>query len=189
VWREFEQVVEVDFAGRVDFGFSAGIDNDFFDAVEGFQSFVDDGLESDGLAAAIADVSGDDNFRLRVGDAVAQRGVSESGVTDGGDGADAGAGQHRDCAFNGERHVDDDAVALDYAQRLQAVGEAADLAVELAVGDDALGAVLAEPDEGGAIGALGVGVAIERVDGDVGLRAGKPFVMDAVPLENSAPRL
>ena len=175
--------------GARDFGFGARVDDYFFDAVERFESFVDDGFQGDGFAAAVADVAGDHDFRLRIGDAVAERGVSESGIDDGMNRADAGAGQHGHGAFDGERHVDDDAVTLDDAQRLQAVGEAADHAVELAVGDDALGAVFAEPDEGGAIAALGVGVAVERVDGDVGLRAGEPFVMDAIPLEHLAPRL
>ena len=188
-WRELEQVVEIDFARGGDFGFGARIDDDFLDEVERFQSFVDDGLEGDGFAAAEADVAGDDDFRLRVGDAVAKRGVSQAGVDDGMNCADAGAGQHGHCAFDGERHVDDDAVALDHSQGLQAIGEAADLAVELAVGDDALGAVLAQPDEGGAIAAVGVGVTVERIDGDVGLRAGEPLMMDAVPVENLGPRL
>ena len=88
-----------------------------------------------------------------------------------------------------QRHVDDNAVALLHAQRLQAIGEAADIAIQLAIGDDALGAVFAQPDEGGAVGVLRVGVAIERVNGDVGARAGKPLVMDPVPLENLVPWL
>ena len=115
--------------------------------------------------------------------------MSESGVDDGVNRADTRASQHGHGAFDGERHVDDDAIALYHPQRFQTVGEAADQAIELAVGDDALGAVFAEPDESGAVAALGVGMTVERVDGDVGLRAGEPLVMDAIPLENLAPRM
>jgi hypothetical protein len=189
VRREFEEVVEIDFARGSDLSFTARKHDYFFDAVERFDGFVNDGFQRDGLAAAVADVTGDHNFRLGVGDTVAERGVAESGVDDGMNRSDAGAGQHRHSAFNRERHVDDDAVALDYSQRFQTVGEAADLAIKLAIGDGAFGAVLAEPDEGGAIAALGVGVAVKSVNGDVGFCAGEPLVMDAVPFENLAPRL
>src|ERR1039458_9183408 len=186
---EFEQVVEIDFARGADFGFGARVHDYFFDEVEGFDGFVDNGFQSNGFAAAVADVAGDHNFRLSVSDAVAERGVSESGVNDGMNCSNARARQHGHGTLDGKRHVDDDAIAFYYPQRLEAVGEAADHAIELAVGDDALGAVFAEPDESGAVAALGVGVTIERVDGDVGLRAGEPLVMDAIPFENLFPRL
>ncbi len=150
---KFEQVVEVDFARGGDLGFRARVHNYFLNEVERFQGLVDDDFEDDGLAATVADVAGDHDLGLSVGDAVAQRGVAESGIDDGMDGADAGAGQHGYGAFDGQRHVDDDAVSLDHSQGSQSVGEAADHAVKLAVGDDALGAVFCQPDERGAIAA------------------------------------
>ena len=79
--RKFEEIVEIDFTRAGDFGFCARVDDDFFDEVDAVEGFVDDGLESDGLAAPVAHVSGDNNFGLRVGDAIAKRCVSESGVT------------------------------------------------------------------------------------------------------------
>jgi hypothetical protein len=104
------------FARGGDFGFGARIDDYFLDGIERFQSFVDNGFERDGFAAAEADVAGDDNFGLSIGDTVAERGVSQAGVDDGMDCSDAGAGQPGHCTFDGERHVDDDAVALDHSQ-------------------------------------------------------------------------
>ncbi len=50
-------------------------------------------------------------------------------------------------------------------------------------------AIFAQPDEGGAIGVLRVGVTVERVHGDVGARAGEPLVVNAIPLENFVPGL
>src|SRR5579864_6749171 len=103
--------------------------------------------------------------------------------------ADAGAGQHGDSAFDGEGHVDNDAITFHDSQRFQSIREAADHAVELAVGNNAFSAVFAEPDEGSAIAARRVGMTIEGVDGDVGLRTGEPFMADTIPLENLAPGL
>jgi hypothetical protein len=61
--------------------------------------------------------------------------------------------------------------------------------VELAVGDDALGAIFAEPDVGGAVAAIGVCVAVECIDGDVCLGTEEPLVVDTVPDEDSSPGL
>ena len=59
--------------------------------------------------------------------------------------------------------------------------------MKLAVGDGSLAAIFAEPDEGGAIAAVGFSMAVERVDGDVGPGAGEPLVMYSVPLQHTIP--
>ena len=118
-----------------------------------------------------------------------KRGVAQPGIDDRMNRADAGAGQHGHRAFDRQRHVDDDAIALHHSERFQAIGEAADHAVQLAIGDDAFAAILAKPDESGAIAALGVRMAIQRIHRDVGLRTGEPLMMDAIPLEDAIPFL
>jgi hypothetical protein len=69
-------------------------------------------------------------------------------------------------------------------QGLEAVGKAADQRVELTVGDDALRTIFAEPDVGDAVTALRVGMAVERVERDIGLSPDKPLVVNAVPTED-----
>src|SRR5579863_5546889 len=125
----------------MNFSSSAREDDDPFNAIERLDGFVDDGFEWDGLAAAVADISCNDDFCLGVGDAIAQCSMPESSIDHGVNRADASAGQHGDGAFDGERHVDDDAIALDDPERLEPVGEAADLTVKLPVCDDAFRAI------------------------------------------------
>ena len=48
-------------------------------------------------------------------------------------GADTCAGLHRNDRFRNHRHVNDDPVACDYTQRLQPIGESADLGVQIAI--------------------------------------------------------
>ena len=115
--------------------------------------------------------------------------MTESGIDHRMDGSDAGAGEHRNRTFDGQRHVDHYAIPFNHAERLQAIREAADQAIELVVGDDALAAVFAQPDEGSAVATVRVGVPVERVDRDVRLRAHEPLVVDTIPLENFCPGL
>ena len=70
------------------------------------------------------------------------------------DRADARAGEHRVGRLGDHRHVDGDAVALLDAVRLQHIGEAADILVQLAIGDVlALARVVALPQDRGLVGA------------------------------------
>ena len=70
-----------------------------------------------------------------------------------------------DHTLNGKGHVDDDPVSLADAERAQTVGEAADHAVKLTVGDHALGAVFTEPDVGDAIETVALGMAVQSNSG------------------------
>ena len=102
-------------------------------------------------------------------------------------GPDASARQHGDDAFQRQRHVDDDTIAFLHAQRLQPVGEAAYVPVELPVGNKPLLAILGEPDESHPITVLRIGVAVECIHRDVGARPSEPLMMNAVPLKNLVP--
>ena len=73
-------------------------------------------LERNDLPAAIAAVGRDDDLRLRVVHAVAQRLGREAAEDDRVDRADARAGEHRDHDLGDERHVDADAVPAPNAE-------------------------------------------------------------------------
>src|SRR5271167_2252071 len=115
--------------------------------------------------------------------------MPESGINHRVNGADAGTGQHGNRAFQRQWHVNNDAIALLYPQGLQSVREAADIAEQLSISNNFLGAVFAQPDECCFVTVLGVRMPVQRIDRDVGARARKPLVMDAVPLEDLVPRL
>ena len=112
------------------------------------QRLVGGGLELDQLAAAVAAIGGDDEARLGILDAIAQRQRGKSAEHHRMDGADARAGVHGDDGLGHQRHVDDDAFAgLLHAQRAQRVGEAADLGMQLPVGQAAYSAILGLEDQ------------------------------------------
>ena len=138
--------------------------------------FVGDALELDDLAVEKGAVAGDDDARLRVLDPAVQRLGREAAVHDRMDGADLGAGQHRDRQLGHAAHVDGDPVALLDAERLQHAGELADLAVEGVKGECALVAVLALPDEGQLVVARGLQMPVDGVVDDVRLGADEPLV-------------
>ena len=60
--------------------------------------------------------------------------------------------------------------------------------MQLDVGHNALGSVFSQPDEGRAVAALGVRMAIKRVQGDIGLAAHEPLMVHAIPLQSRGPR-
>ena len=114
-------------------------DDDVLDrlaAAEG-EGFVGDGLERDRLAAAELAVGGDQHDGAGIVDAIAHRLGREAAENDRVNGADTGAGLHGDDAFDGHRHVDDDAVTLLDTLRLQHVGHLADPGQQILVGDPA----------------------------------------------------
>jgi hypothetical protein len=91
------------------------------------------------------------------------------------DGADAGAGLHRHHRLDAHRHVDDDAVALGDAERLQAVGELAHAGVQFLVADLGDRAVVGFEDKRGLV-ALGRQVAVDAVVGNVEHAVVEPLV-------------
>ena len=73
-------------------------------------------LERNDLPASIAAVGGDDDLRLRVVHAVAQRLGREAAEHHRVNRADARAREHRDDDFGDERHVDADAIPAPNAE-------------------------------------------------------------------------
>ena len=144
-------------------------------------------LERRRRSAAIAAVGGDQHLRLRVVDPVAQRLGREAAEDDRVDGADPGAGEHRDRQLGGHRHVDRDAVALRDAERLEHVGELVHLPVEVPVGVGLPVAGLAYPDERGLVAARPLDVPVDAVVRGVELPADEPLRVGRVPLEHLVP--
>ncbi len=92
--------------------------------------------------------------------------------------ADAGAGQHRDGRFRHHWHIDSNHITFFDALGQQNVGKAADIAVQFAVGNMfALGCVVAFPDDGRLIAALGK-MTIQAVGGEVQRAVFIPFNRD-----------
>ncbi|MNT12891.1 hypothetical protein D3C72_1478380 [compost metagenome] len=137
---------------------------------------VHDGLQRQFLAAAQLVVGGDDGHGARVDDALLQRLGREAAEHHAVGGADARAGLHGDHAFDGHRHVDDDAVALADALRLERVGELAHAGQQLLVGDAGDGAVVGFEDDGGLVLDGGADVLVQAVGAGVEFTVAEPFV-------------
>ena len=143
------------------------------------------------LPAAQALVGGDHHPAARVDDAVAQRLGAEAAEDDGVHGADARAGEHRVDELGHHAHVDADAVAPADAVRQQHVRDAADVVLQLAVRDVAVGAELVlRPDDRGAV-AERRQVAVDAVERGVEAAAREPGEVDlvVVGVEHVLPRV
>ncbi len=141
---------------------------------------VDIVLQRNLAAAAQAFVSGDDHGGLAVLDAAGDRIRREAREHHRMHRADAGAGEHRVSRFRDHRQIDRDPVALLDALRLQHIGEAADLGMQLLVGDG-LGilGVVAFPDDRGLVAALRE-VPVDAIIGEVETAILEPFDRDIV---------
>ncbi len=139
------------------------------------QRLVDDGLQRQLLAAAQLFVGGDHGHGAGVLDAVAQRLRREAAEHHRVRRTDARAGLHRDHALDAHRHVDDDAVALLDAARLQCVGELAGLCQQRLVADLGDLAVVGLEDDGGLVAQALFDVAVQAVVGDVELAVLEPL--------------
>src|SRR5450756_1915638 len=79
------------------------------------------------------------------------------------DRTDLSAGQHRDRQFRDATHVDRDPVALLHAQCLQHARELAHFAIEGVVGERALVAAFAFPNEGQLVAAMGLELSLIHI--------------------------
>ena len=165
-------------------------DEHVLDARLALEGAVDGGLEREHLALAPAAVGGDDELRVGVVDAGAQRVGAEAAEDDGVHGAEARDGEHRDDRLGDDRQVDRDAVALADAERGERVGGPLHLGGQLGVGDAAGVARLALPVDGDAVAVAGEHVAVEAVVGDVERAVGEPLRERRVrPVERLGERL
>ena len=174
------RLVVVDVAARhhVDGRPRTAHDDDMVDAAGPLDRRVDIGLERHLAAAAQALVGGDDEGRLRVLDAAGERIRREAAEDHGMDGAEPCAGEHRIGRLGDHRHVDRDPVALADAAVAHDVRHAADLVVQLAIGDMLrFGRVVALPDDRHLVAARRK-VPVDAVIGDVGRAVLEPADRD-----------
>ena len=146
-------------------------------------------LERHLTAAAPAPVRGDDDLRLAIVDAVAQRLRREAAEDHAVRRPDAGARQHGDRQLGDHRHVDGDGVALLDPVLAEGGGEAVHLAIHVPVRQHARVARLAFPDERRLVAARALDVPIEAVVGDVELAADEPLRVGQLPLLRLLPGL
>ena len=144
-------------------------------------------LSGDDAAAPEAAVGGDEQPGLLVVDAIAQRLGAEAAEHDAVHRADARAGEHRDGQLGDERQVDGDAIALLDAERLQDVGELADFAVEIEVGQGAAIARLAFPDERGLVAARPLRWRSRQLTLALSVPADEPLRVRRLPVEDAVP--
>ncbi|MNZ57484.1 hypothetical protein D3C78_754650 [compost metagenome] len=138
------------------------------------QGLVDVLFQRDAFAAAHAFIGGDYRTAVGIEDTVAQGIGGEAAEHHRVDGTDAGAGKHGEGGLGDHRHVDAHPVAFLHPACFQRIGQAADLAVQFAVGDG-LGilGVIAFPQQSGLFAASGQ-VAVDAVVADVELGAVEP---------------
>src|SRR5688500_18866484 len=103
-------------------------------------------------------------------------------------GADARAGEHRDCRFRDERQIYRDAVPTADAKSAEGVGAPIDLAVEIPVGQGPSVARLPLPDERRLVPAWPVEMAVDAVHRRVEASAREPAGVRRGPLEHTVPR-
>ena len=89
--------------------------DDAFDALVFFECFVDGGFECDDLAAAPSAIGGDDHASAGVFETIDDGLGGEAAKDDRVDGADAGAGKHRDDRFGDHWQINEHAIAGFYA--------------------------------------------------------------------------
>ena len=153
------------------------------------QRLVDIFLERHDGTAPVTAVGGDEHFGLSIVDAVAQRLRAKSAEHHAVRRADAIAGVHGDHQLGNHAHVKADAIALLDTEFLQYVGKLVDFAPDIAIGQHALIARLAFPDDRRFVLATRLDVAIQAIIGSIELAADEPLRPRRVPLQNFFPRL
>ncbi|MNE34147.1 hypothetical protein D3C80_1278570 [compost metagenome] len=138
------------------------------------QGLVDVVLQRHALAAANTLVGGDQCAAIGVENPVAQRIRREAAEHHRVNGADAAAGEHGVGRFRNHGHIDAHPVAFFYPTLLEYIGQAADLLVQFAVGDDTgIGGVVALTNDRRLI-APGGQVTVDAVVADIELRTFEP---------------
>ena len=141
-------------------------------------------LQFHDLATAPAAVGRDHELRPGVLDAVPERHGGEAAEHHRVNRADAIAGVHGHDHFGHQRHVDDDAIAVLDALRLERVGEAAHFGVQLPVAQAPRVTRLALEDDRGLVAALGQ-VYVQAVHRGIQPPVGEPAVVGCVAVIQS----
>ena len=164
-------------------------DNDAADGIALLEGVIDILLERDALSTAVATIGSHDDFGPAVSNTILDAVRAESTKDDGVNGPDAGARQHGDGSLGNERHVDKDTIPLLDSVALEDIGEFADFAVKLAIGQDALLPRLPLPDNRRLIGPGCLKMTVEAVVRGIDLPANEPLGIRNFPIEHLAPFL
>ena len=124
---------------------------------------VDILLKCDELATAVTPIGSDDELGPRIGKTILDTLGAEAAEDDAMNRPYAGTGQHSNGGLGDQGHVDEDSLPFFDSVALEHIGELADLAMKLAVGDDFFVTRLPFPDDGGLVGTRGVEMAVEAV--------------------------
>ena len=151
------------------------------------ESLVGNVLQRHDPAAPVAAVGGDQHLGLGVVDPVAERLSGKAGEDHAVGRPDPGAGEHRDRKLRDHRQVDRHPVALLDPEAAQNVGEAADLPVEVGVGQGLFVPRLAFPEDRRTIPAPPRQVPVQAVDARVQLSADEPAGEGRLPVEDLVP--
>ena len=153
------------------------------------EGFIRGGFQADDFAPPIAPVRGDEEGALTVVDATRQAIRAEPAEDDAVRRADPRAGQHGDQQLGDHGQVDGHAVPALDAQALQHVGEFADLAPKLPVGERPLLTQFAFPKDGDLVPRGRIQVAVQAVVASVELAAVEPAGVGVVPFQDGVPLL
>ena len=168
----------------------AAVDHD--DAVDAFvffECFVDGGFECDDLAAAPSAIGGDDHAGAGVFESIDDGLGGEAAEDDRVHRANAGTGKHRDSRFGDHRQINQHAIASLHAALFEHISKAADIAMELRVGDDAFVAGLTFPNDRGLVGARAFRMTVDAIFADIQFAAGEPLRKGRLPVEDLIPLL
>ena len=173
--------VELSCRAQCDLWRLAAVHNHGLDIVQATHRLISNRLQIDRSPTAVRHIRRHHDFGVRVLNAAAERPSAETGVYHAVNRTDAGTGQHGCNAFDGQGHIDDDAIAFAYPQGFERIGDTVHAAQELSVGQRHLAAVLADPDESDFILAPGIDVTIQGIEGDITLRPDKPAKARIIP--------
>lgn len=140
------------------------------------ERLLDRRLERNDLAAAHLLVGRDDQRGADVDDALLQALGREAAKDHRVRHAQAGAGLHGHHRLDGHRHIDDGAVALFIAQRLQPIGEAAHAGQQFAIADLLDLAIVGLEDDGGLLGIAVGQVHVQAIGRDIELAVAEPAI-------------
>src|SRR5262249_17307987 len=99
----------------------------------------------------------------------------------------ARTGQHRNCEFGNQRHIERYAIAFFNSEPLQHVGEATNFSVQLLISQRAVVARLAFPNQSCFVTTPRRQMTIQTVVGEVDFSADEPLDMGRFPLEDPIP--
>jgi hypothetical protein len=171
----------------VDIEIGAAKNDDAFDGGIALDGMVDVLLERDDLATPIPTIGGHDDAGAAVGDAVLDALAAKPAEDHAVDGTDPRAGKHGDGSLGNVRKINEHPRSLLAAIALEDVGEDADFAMQLLVGQNTPVAGFAFPDDRRLVAARTGKMTIEAIFRDIELAADKPFRERQAPIEDSGP--